>query len=178
MEPLALKKSCDSCTLSKVKCTGEYPCSRCTSKGIQCFYSPRKKRGAPKKIKRTRPDGPLHSSTEYVHTNPVIITKPSFDATGSLGSLGDWERRSWSVFFTLYKHYGTSCSLHWFNRQLNKMKSYLQRQGNKAALRRLTAWMEALNIDIDGLAASVERCHIKCFREAAMVSLHVKGKIK
>ena len=31
-----------------VKCSGGYPCSRCAAKGIQCFYSPRKKRGATK----------------------------------------------------------------------------------------------------------------------------------
>lgn len=176
MEPIALKKSCDFCTQSKVKCSGGYPCERCVTKGTQCFYSPRKKRGAPKKTKRARAGEEVKQGE--AHSSNVIVTSSGFSSDIPLGSLADWERRSWSVFFTLYKHYGTSCSLHWFNRQLNKMKIYLEKQGNKDSLRRLTAWMEALSIDIDALAEQITQCHIRCFKTATMVPLKVEGEAK
>mmetsp|Transcript_10554 Transcript_10554/g.13229 ORF Transcript_10554/g.13229 Transcript_10554/m.13229 type:complete len:439 (-) Transcript_10554:615-1931(-) len=175
MEPIALKKSCDFCTQSKVKCSGGYPCTRCTTKGIQCFYSPRKKRGAPKKSKRARPESANNSTTEV---SSVIITSSGLDSSAPLSSLGDWERRSWSVFFTLYKHYGTSCSLHWFNKQLCKMKTYLEKQGNQDSLRRLTSWMEALNIDVDGLVDKIQKCHIQCYMANTKPPINVKGQVE
>mmetsp|Transcript_11791 Transcript_11791/g.13589 ORF Transcript_11791/g.13589 Transcript_11791/m.13589 type:complete len:502 (-) Transcript_11791:94-1599(-) len=169
MEPISLKKSCDFCTQSKVKCSGGYPCKRCTTKKIQCFYSPRKKRGTTKKSKRARPD---------LAAGNVIVTSSGIGDNVPLGSLGDWERRSWSVFFTLYKHYGTSCSLHWFNKQLHKMKTYLEKQGNKESLRRLNSWMEALSIDVDSLADQIAKCHIQCYKMAMQVPLRVDGNVE
>lgn len=162
--PLALKKTCDTCTKSKVKCSGGYPCTRCANKGIQCFYSPRKKRGAPKK----EPKNPQHPSPIVVKAEVQTVVK------GTLSSLADHERRSWSVFFTLYKHYGTSCSLFWFNRQLKKMQEYLKQRGDTAALQRLTTWMEAINVDMDMLTAKMDQCKLRIMSKAV---IHPPGSV-
>ncbi|GBG27160.1 Xylanolytic transcriptional activator xlnR [Hondaea fermentalgiana] len=147
---LTLKSSCDACTGSKVKCSGEDPCSRCVRKGIQCFYSPKKKRGPVKKRERAA----------LVANQPMVVST-NLSGNKQMSSLGSHERRSWSVFFTLYKHYAVSCSLFWFNRQLHKMRQYLIKKNKVDALKRLSAWMDALNIDVDELAGKVEACHIK-----------------
>eukprot|EP00924_Labyrinthula_sp_SR-Ha-C_P011450 maker-scaffold_46-snap-gene-1.96-mRNA-1 protein AED:0.07 eAED:0.07 QI:101/0.33/0.25/1/1/1/4/0/313 len=42
---IVLNSSCEACRSSKVRCTREAPCQRCQTKGVQCIYSPRKKRG-------------------------------------------------------------------------------------------------------------------------------------
>lgn len=164
MQPLTLKKTCDTCTKSKVKCSGGYPCSRCASKGIQCFYSPRKKRGTPK------------GKTTDLRQGPIIVRAEVNEhaAKGTLSTLADHERRSWSVFFTLYKHYGTSCSLYWFNRQLKKMRSYLKQRGDTAALKRLTTWMDAINVDIDVLTQKMNNCKIKMMSQAV---IHPPGSV-
>ena len=44
--------ACDACKRSKVRCTGETPCARCTKRGTECVYSPQKKRGYPQKRPR------------------------------------------------------------------------------------------------------------------------------
>jgi len=147
---LTLKSSCDACTASKVKCSGEDPCTRCVKKGVSCFYSPKKKRGP---MKRER--------SMLVSNQPMVIKSSIEGSTNGLSSLGSHERRSWSVFFTLYKYYGVSCSLFWFNRQLHKMRLYLLKQNKKDALKRLSSWMEALNIDEEELAGKVEACNLK-----------------
>mmetsp|Transcript_18796 Transcript_18796/g.36833 ORF Transcript_18796/g.36833 Transcript_18796/m.36833 type:complete len:628 (-) Transcript_18796:126-2009(-) len=147
---LTLKSSCDACTSSKVKCSGEDPCARCVRKGIQCFYSPKKKRGPVKKRERAA----------LVANQPMVVST-NLSGNKQMSSLGSHERRSWSVFFTLYKHYAVSCSLFWFNRQLHKMRQYLIKKNRTDALKRLSAWMDALNIDVDELAGKVEACHLK-----------------
>jgi len=148
---LTLKSSCDACTRSKVRCTGEDPCTRCVRKGLQCFYSPKKKRGPAKRKERAA----------LVGNQPVLVSTLVDGNTKGMASLGSHERRSWSVFFTLYKHYAISCSLFWFNRQLYKMQQFLRKQGKTDALKRLSSWMAALNIDEDELAVKVEACTAK-----------------
>jgi hypothetical protein len=145
MQGVLLRTSCDACTASKVKCSGGEQCTRCQSKGVACFYSPRKKRGPPKKRAREKKLQP-----------EVLAMDAKGDPASALNALGVHEKRSWSVFFSLYKHFNTSCSRVWFNRQLNKMRTYLERQNNTAALKRLTAWMEALNIDLDEMMAGMQ----------------------
>eukprot|EP00510_Aplanochytrium_minuta_P004360 CAMPEP_0184017718 /NCGR_PEP_ID=MMETSP0954-20121128/7712_1 /TAXON_ID=627963 /ORGANISM="Aplanochytrium sp, Strain PBS07" /LENGTH=565 /DNA_ID=CAMNT_0026299025 /DNA_START=367 /DNA_END=2064 /DNA_ORIENTATION=- len=53
VERRKLKKTCESCARSKLKCSGEYPiCNRCKKHGKECVYKPRKKRvNKPKKPK-------------------------------------------------------------------------------------------------------------------------------
>lgn len=180
MEQIVLKKSCDSCTASKVKCTGGNPCERCTQKSLECFYSPRKRRSKPKKQKLTLTKKNSEDKLDKIlEQEDVKGMKPmyAFDQNNSVWSLLEWERRSWSVFFTLYKHYGTSCSLFWFNNQLNKMRNYLSRQGNKESLKRLTSWMSALNIDMEAVTGQISRCKVKCEQYRATLSLKVGGKV-
>uniref|UniRef100_A0A7S2WSH6 Zn(2)-C6 fungal-type domain-containing protein n=2 Tax=Sar TaxID=2698737 RepID=A0A7S2WSH6_9STRA len=157
---LTLKSSCDACTESKVKCSGGDPCARCVKKGIQCFYSPRKKRGPLKKPKTG--DAGVSTANKKPTASVESQVQSGIIVTGDkLSSIGAYERRTWSVFFTLYKHYAVSCSLFWFNRQLDKMRTFLIRRGEKDALKRLSAWMRALNIDEDDLANRVKSCSLK-----------------
>ena len=48
-----LKDTCDVCSASKVKCKKQKPvCSRCAKLGLQCCYSPAKRKGRPNPAKR------------------------------------------------------------------------------------------------------------------------------
>jgi hypothetical protein len=40
-----LKKTCEACAKSKVKCEGSYPCDRCHKRGVHCEFMPEQKRG-------------------------------------------------------------------------------------------------------------------------------------
>lgn len=41
----AMKKTCQACAASKVKCCGGTPCARCIKRGDSCSYQPEQKRG-------------------------------------------------------------------------------------------------------------------------------------
>ncbi|KAH9249577.1 hypothetical protein BASA81_012750 [Batrachochytrium salamandrivorans] len=43
--PCVLRKSCDACSKSKVKCNGDVPCLKCQVLGVACVFSPEQKRG-------------------------------------------------------------------------------------------------------------------------------------
>lgn len=67
-----------------VKCTGGYPCARCANKGIQCFYSPRKKRGAPKGKPTDLRQGPIIVRSE-VNGNVARGTLSKSNANDTFG---------------------------------------------------------------------------------------------
>ncbi|KAI0716125.1 hypothetical protein C8T65DRAFT_726339 [Cerioporus squamosus] len=49
---LRTAQACEKCRIRKAKCTGETPCSRCLSRGLQCEYAPERKMRGPNKNKR------------------------------------------------------------------------------------------------------------------------------
>lgn len=49
--PSELKRSCEECSSSKVKCSQDKPvCKRCQKQRISCTYAPQKRTGRPRKI--------------------------------------------------------------------------------------------------------------------------------
>ncbi|RPD56325.1 hypothetical protein L227DRAFT_566174 [Lentinus tigrinus ALCF2SS1-6] len=49
---LRTAQACEKCRIRKAKCTGDSPCSRCLSRGLQCEYAPERKMRGPNKNKR------------------------------------------------------------------------------------------------------------------------------
>ena len=48
-----LKRSCEECSSSKIKCSQDKPvCKRCRKQGIACTYAPPKRTGRPRKIRK------------------------------------------------------------------------------------------------------------------------------
>eukprot|EP00924_Labyrinthula_sp_SR-Ha-C_P016872 maker-scaffold_6-snap-gene-17.25-mRNA-1 protein AED:0.19 eAED:0.19 QI:81/1/1/1/0.25/0.2/5/265/382 len=123
-----MKKSCDSCTASKVKCVGGCPCNRCTKKTIPCIFSPRKKRAQVKGRKSTKSGNVENEFQDY---------------------LEPWEKRCWTVFFTLFKNYSDNSASFYFGVQLRKLRNRLE-AGNKNSklLQRLQSWLSSINLDM------------------------------
>eukprot|EP00510_Aplanochytrium_minuta_P002570 CAMPEP_0184008914 /NCGR_PEP_ID=MMETSP0954-20121128/2274_1 /TAXON_ID=627963 /ORGANISM="Aplanochytrium sp, Strain PBS07" /LENGTH=459 /DNA_ID=CAMNT_0026288149 /DNA_START=247 /DNA_END=1626 /DNA_ORIENTATION=- len=136
-----LKRACERCTKSKVKC--EYgreqePCKRCLRKGYVCVYRPKRKRGPQKDKDKKKGKGP-----------------GSFD-TACFSRVSSLERRIWSVFFTIFKHQnlmGSKYAWCWFAQQLNKLDKYLQQTDNEDSRKMLKSWMEALNLDVHSIVS-------------------------
>jgi len=157
---LELRSTCDTCASSKVKCNGKEPCERCSRKGIDCFYSPKKKRGPAPKDHQLPIVVKATAITNSIENKDSGISYGNAQEFLSRDKLNKHERISWSVFFTLYKHYGVSCSLYWFSRQLYKIRKFLQSKGNVASLKRLDSWMVALKVDPKELEERVEKTTI------------------
>jgi hypothetical protein len=185
-----INRTCDACSISKVKCSGTQPCTRCTSRGVDCFYRARKKRSvknisnassnknnssSSELLKKVKP----LSSTSGVKNPPSLassssspssttVTSPTTmttnkgaDLTSSAGMLPpNWdskryllsqqERKSWTVFFSLYRNYGANCMRFWFERQLLRMKLRLQKSPQKGELLALLdGFAESLDVDFE-----------------------------
>jgi len=144
MEPgLKFRSVCDYCTKSKVKCSGTQPCDKCTKKGIECHFRPMKHRGnVPAKKK---------SSIVAFHKTLEEVADDVDDHDHSSG-LEDYERRTWSVFFALYKNFKFGCASLWFRHQLVKMLKLLEdrseSQSARSALTRIKDWAEAIGIEV------------------------------
>mmetsp|Transcript_21749 Transcript_21749/g.42779 ORF Transcript_21749/g.42779 Transcript_21749/m.42779 type:complete len:616 (-) Transcript_21749:111-1958(-) len=135
-----LKGSCDACTSSKVKCSGGNPCNRCKAKGIVCSYRPKRKRGPQKGAKTSNKRSLRENGFSFIST---------------------YERRVWSVFFTMFKNQNRTRSdavwaWCWFASQLEKLKSHLISTGNQEAMDRLNAWLEALDVDIKSIVGGMK----------------------
>ena len=82
-ETRKLRASCDKCYLAKIRCSKGTPtCSRCSSHGFSCQYSPSQRIGKPRRLIHERSDS--QSSI-----NDRIPESPS-SKTESLPSLFDW----------------------------------------------------------------------------------------
>lgn len=130
-----LRSVCDACTSAKLRCNGKTPCERCIKKGIQCHYQPFKHRGG---------GGSDKAKTKAAASNGDEFGDSFMD---------EYERKTWSVFFTLYRSFSKGCSLFWFKQQLFRMLKFLEtRAGSDApaanALLRLKSWMIALGLDV------------------------------
>lgn len=184
-----IKRSCNSCTASKVKCSGAHPCTRCVSKNIDCFYRPRKKRvqvpstaaqeDTLKKQKDTAAIPPAVSVTD-VKTTIAELSK------GSASFLQPHEKRAFVVFFSLYRNYNAGCARFWFERQFARIKLRLERAGRYDMLDMLRQWSRRMDIDYDAVQDRGGRC-LKALQDpksggSVLVScgslhLHVEGKI-
>lgn len=139
MEPEAkLRSVCDACTSAKLRCNGKVPCERCLKKGIECHYQPYKNRG-----------GGGGSSAGAAKAKPQAKQPDALDTF-----MDEHERRSWSVFFTLYRSFGKGCSMFWFKQQTFKLLRFLESKAVKDvaavnSLTRLKSWMTALGLDLN-----------------------------
>ena len=50
LKPRKLRRACDECTRSKVKCNGQAPCQLCIKRDCSCIYRPRLRRNSKKKL--------------------------------------------------------------------------------------------------------------------------------
>ena len=62
-----IKKTCESCVRSKVKCDGRKPCERCLKRGSECVFLFEQKRG--------RRPGPLYAKDDDVNETKVSSPK-------------------------------------------------------------------------------------------------------
>jgi len=143
-----LKTTCDRCVSAKVKCDGIDPCAKCVAKGVSCFYRPRK----------------LRESASVSRTVP-IVTQVGYGQTekgyAPECNLAYKEKRSFAVFFTLFKHYNVSCSVYWFSRQLQKIRNFLTAHQKTQVLHRLDSWMETINLKPDEMNSRIAHCNEK-----------------
>jgi hypothetical protein len=161
-EGVKLRSVCDACTSAKVRCNGKMPCERCLKKSIECHYLPFKHRGGGGGDKpganSIRGGGGAGQQQLQAGQHPVqsisALSESYFHRDDSI--LDEYERKTWSVFFTLYRSFGKGCSLFWFQQQLFKMLRFLELRSRASAsdtrasgaLVRLKSWMTALGIDI------------------------------
>ncbi|KAF5641171.1 sterigmatocystin biosynthesis regulatory [Fusarium sp. NRRL 25303] len=81
MVPPKLRGCCDSCTKSKLKCSGEMPCcQRCRIRGLDCVYSKARRAGRP----RLKPKPSQASITSCINREPqtnliTFIGQPAND---------------------------------------------------------------------------------------------------
>eukprot|EP00924_Labyrinthula_sp_SR-Ha-C_P003557 maker-scaffold_53-snap-gene-1.7-mRNA-1 protein AED:0.00 eAED:0.00 QI:152/1/1/1/1/1/2/270/427 len=141
-----LKKSCDACTKSKVKCVGGNPCNRCSKKRLDCHFSVRKRR-----------------QKTVVDMNRVH--------SGSF--LAPYEKRIWSVFFSLFKHYSTGPSRIQFLAHICRFRHALEHQ-NPVLYGKLSTWME--RNDISSAALEQEAMNAHAFVENHLSTV-VKAKV-
>jgi hypothetical protein len=149
-ERVKLRTACDACTRHKVRCDGQAPCARCVKSKSECFFRP-VKRPASTQLRRAHDSGTMKAAKKEL--GPPELRDD--DVSGQLlavakrqGSscLDEHERRTWTVFFSMYKKFGRGCSSFWFKVQLSKMERFLALKENSAALERLRGWMDALGI--------------------------------
>jgi hypothetical protein len=57
------------------------------------------------------------------------------------------ERRSWTVFFSLYKNYSAGCGRFWFERQFARIQLRLEKANRPDLLSTLRAWAKHLDVD-------------------------------
>lgn len=141
-----LKSTCERCSQAKVKCSGSIPCERCTRKGFECEYRMEKKRGRRTALKVKKELCSDASCWGQIVLNPVNKIE-NFGARFGLESV---ERRIFQVFFAMYKHHATpqSCCKGWFSYQLNKMSTFMLRNGNKEGSEKLDGWMSRKGIKL------------------------------
>ncbi|KAH9257254.1 hypothetical protein BASA81_004411 [Batrachochytrium salamandrivorans] len=90
----AVKKTCQACVTSKVKCCGGTPCSRCIKRGDECSYQLEQKRGR-------RPNTDLVSAPIAKRVQQRL---PVFDTASPLPV---YPRRLFRVLFSLFKFHST-----------------------------------------------------------------------
>lgn len=83
MVPSRLRGCCDSCTKSKLKCSGERPsCQRCQLRGQDCIYSRARRAGRPP-VKQNKSQHPP-IAVSIGQEPQVTVVSPGNDATDSV----------------------------------------------------------------------------------------------
>lgn len=177
---MSAKRTCDACVASKVKCSGGHPCTRCSTRNVDCFYRARKKRlGSKMKqqmleaqaaqaattsftavVPRTRiieSDEPQHKKTHAVESAPQKgMAQFERCVQSKAHTFPVHERVAWSVFFTLYKNYRTECCSEWFLKQFARLSEKLK-------CTKMEDFMRWLNEDATDLGSTrrLEDCNVQ-----------------
>ena len=155
---LTIKRTCDSCAASKVKCSGAQPCTRCQNRGIDCFYRARKKRISTKVRSADAEKRPKDQGEESESTSASVVTILNDLSAQSMHILRPHERRSWVVFFALYKNYIAGCARLWFERQLARLYKRLERTNRPELSQALERWTSDVGIDFDRVRDRYAKC--------------------
>lgn len=106
--------------------------------GYVCVYRPKRKRG------------PQDKRTKALKKGKSCNDEASDD--GFYSTVSSYERRIWSVFFTIFKHHqrldSSTWAWCWFAQQLKKVRNHLESTGNTNSLKMLSTWLEALKLDV------------------------------
>lgn len=102
-----ISKACEECRLRKLRCSGEDPCRRCSSRNLTCVYRPKARNRPPRK----RPSASAASSlapSEDIQSGPATATGSSRGGSPSFHghSVAATHRASPSCVLQLY--YGPS----------------------------------------------------------------------
>jgi len=64
--------ACVACRKRKTRCSGSFPCVRCTSKGIECVFTHNKKRGPPAKKNLAVITTKAVKNSKSYHISPIV----------------------------------------------------------------------------------------------------------
>jgi len=195
LNTLVLKRTCDACGASKVKCDGDQPCTRCVSRGIDCFYRARKKRlgkqdlpiadtSMIKKVRQPAIDVQVNKVNEEADKNSAKM----LDAIKKKSStvLKPQEKRSWTVFFSLYKNYNAGCVRFWFERQFARLQMRLEKENMIELLMMLRIWAKSLDVDYEHVRDRASVCMQELAKPDSVATslvgngglhLHISGKV-
>ena len=82
-----LRRSCDSCAVTKVGCNKEKPkCARCAKHGQPCVYSAARRAGRASGGTQSRPKG-KNTTVTTATISPIIATAPTLDYNASPSTL-------------------------------------------------------------------------------------------
>ena len=164
------KSSCDACIKTKNKCDGISPCSTCLMKGIEnsCIFAFKRKRGPQskpqqgnKKLKGKRAELQECCTNE----NHICTIVESLDAKTpkSHGFMSSYERRLWTVFFTIFKNQRSNHSKQkpyswcWFARQLLKLYEHTVLIGDDKIMYRLECFFLSLDTTLKDLKDNLDK---------------------
>ena len=177
-----LKRTCEPCTTSKVKCSGEHPCARCQQHRYECVYRVKMRRGPPprprpppeesalakvrsalrsKRVRESAGSGrrtspPPPSSSSVTAPPPKRLVPDRFEE-GSPAFLRETERVVWKLFFAAYRAARKqSLNLCWYHLILERLQSNLEETRPELG-RVLDAWM-----DESGVNECLETTEIGC----------------
>lgn len=117
---LPLRKSCQSCNMAKLKCTGHRPqCARCMRRGTPCVYPPSKPVGRPPKRSQQCPSSapalrglkPIYCNNPSTPPNDTII-EPQVPSPQPDFPAGDQDAESYMAAALLALEDGTQYDLH------------------------------------------------------------------
>lgn len=107
----AFKKACQSCSVGKIKCDGNAPCSRCIKQGVDCIYILERKRG--------RRCGEKLGSGKEARPQATPTVAPL------LPQVNVFERRLLRTVFSLFKFHRDDKDMTWFSAQFVQLGTLL-----------------------------------------------------
>ena len=147
VEASPFKKACEACTKAKSKCNGKNPCQLCEKRGIPCIYAFKRKRG-PAKRSKVVDDEPITSKKGG--SSGIVITP--------------YERRLWTVFFTIFKNQENSyndpnnkgMAWCWFARQLELLKKHCTKVNNHKLCEMIQSFLDSMNLKMKQVTSQLE----------------------